>query len=333
MRTNLLRLALALLPVLVSTALFCQNEKKLVVASASIFADMAKNIAGDLVEVESIVPIGSDPHIYEPTPADARLVSKADLLLVNGLTFEGWLTGLIENANTSAPVVTITEGIEPIKAVYKNSTDPHAWMSAANGLIYIENIYKALVALDPENEQTYTFNYNVYRQQLEDMDRYIMEAVKQIPEQQRILITSHDAFQYYGRRYGLRLESVIGISTEAEAQTSDVIRLNKIIRESKVPAVFIESTVNPKLLEQIANDNHVRIGGKLYSDSIGGPDSPAPSYLDMLKYNTDTIVAALTSTQSDPVDPAEGGSAVWLWALVGLAFIGAFVFVASRLNR
>ncbi len=326
-------MALLATPMLVSTILSGQQDKKLVVTSASIFADMAKNIAGDLVQVKSIVPIGSDPHIYEPTPADARLVSKADLLLVNGLTFEGWLSGLIENANTSAPVVTITKGIEPIRAVYKNSTDPHAWMSAANGLIYIGNIFKALVALDPHNEQTYRFNYNVYRQQLQDMDRYIMEAVKNIPSQQRILITSHDAFQYYGRRYGLRLESVIGISTEAEAQTSDVIRLNKIIRESRVPAVFIESTVNPKLLEQIASDNHVQIGGKLYSDSIGGPESPAPSYLDMLKYNTDTIVAALSGTQEKTGDDSQAGSPAWLWMLVGLAFAGAFVFVASRLNN
>lgn len=324
--------ALALVSMLLNTALFGQNDKKLVVASASIFADMAKNIAGDLVEVKSIVPIGSDPHIYEPTPADARLVSKADLLLVNGLSFEGWLNGLIENANTKAPVVTITEGIEPIRAVYKNSTDPHAWMSAANGLIYIENIYKALVALDPENEQTYQFNYNVYRQQLEDLDRYIMQEVKKIPESQRILITSHDAFQYYGRRYGLKLESVIGISTEAEAQTSDVIRLNKIIRKNKVPAVFIESTVNPKLLEQIATDNQVRIGGKLYSDSIGGVDSPAPSYLDMLKYNTDTIMAALSGSEEVAEASDEEGGSAWLWALVGLVFMGAFVFVASRLN-
>lgn len=326
-------MALVIWPMLVSAVLYGQHEKKLVVTSASIFADMAKNIAGDLLEVRSIVPIGSDPHIYEPTPADARLVSKADLLLVNGLTFEGWLSGLIQNANAKAPVVTITEGIEPIRAVYKNSTDPHAWMSASNGLIYIQNIYKALVALDPANEQTYQFNYNVYRHQLEEMDRYITEQIKKIPPQQRILITSHDAFQYYGRRYGLKLESVIGISTEAEAQTSDVIRLNRIIRESKVPAVFIESTVNPKLLEQIARDNHVRIGGKLYSDSIGGPDSPAPSYLDMLKYNTDTIVAALSGTQPANTEEQDNGSPAWLWILVGLTFVGAFVFVASRLNR
>lgn len=325
-------LAVITISFLFSSLLYGQTERKLVVTSASIFADMTATIAGNLVDVRSIVPIGSDPHIYEPTPADARLVAEADLILVNGLTFEGWLNKLIKSANTSAPVITITEGIEPIRAEFKNSTDPHAWMSAANGLIYIENIYKALVALDPANENTFRHNYEQYRQKLEALDQYIMNAVAKIPPSQRILITSHDAFQYYGRRYGLRLESVIGISTEADAQTSDVMRLNKVIAEYKVPAVFIESTVNPKLLEQIANDNNVRIGGKLYSDSIGEPDSPAPSYLDMLRYNTDTIVAALTGTTSSEHEKNKDTGTTWMWVMVGLFFLGASIYVASRLN-
>ncbi|NJL77240.1 MAG: zinc ABC transporter solute-binding protein [Saprospiraceae bacterium] len=255
---------------------------------------MTKVIAGDLVTVESIVPIGSDPHLHEPTPRDAKLIAEADLILVNGLTFEGWLNELIENAGTSAQIILITKGIEPIKSlVYQNSTDPHAWMSASNGLIYIENIKNALVALLPQEQQVLEFNYQTYKKQLEDLDRYIEARIQEIPENQRVLITSHDAFQYYGRRYGLRLESVLGVSTEAEAQTSDIRRLNQVIQDASVPAVFIESTVNPKLLQQIAKDNQVVIGGSLFADSIGDAASNAPSYYDMLKYNTDTIVEAL----------------------------------------
>ncbi len=313
------------------------QEKPLVVATASIFADMAKNIAGDEVEIKTIVPIGGDPHIYEPTPGDAQLAASADLILKNGLTFEGWLNELIANSGTKAQTVTITEGIQAIESQqYKNSTDPHAWMSAELGLTYIENIKNALITLKPAGRQTFEFNYELYRQQLLDMDRYIQEQILEIPEKRRVLITSHDAFRYYGRRYGIRVEAVLGTSTDAEAQTSDIIRLNKVIKESGVPAIFIETTVNPKLIQQLADDNKIAIGGKLYSDSIGDANSPAPSYLDMLKYNTDTIVSALTQESADIQAPENGISsrtALILGAITALLLVGGFVLVFRRLNR
>ena len=327
-----MRKIFAFLFLLFSMSSQAQDSKKLVLATASIFADMAENIAGDQVIIKTIVPIGGDPHIYEPTPADAHLIAKADLILKNSLTFEGWLNSLIESVGSKAMIVTITEGITPIKSVYKGSADPHAWMDAAHGLAYIENIKNALVKLDPDNREIFEFNYGVYRQQLEDMDRYILEEVKKIPPQRRILITSHDAFQYYGQRYGIRLESVIGISTEAEAQTSDIIRLNKVIRESGVPAVFIETTVNPKLLKQIAADNNVSIAGSLYSDSIGEKNSPAPSYLSMLKYNTDLIVSALSQeTSEQEVTPEEKNSWI-LWGVLAAMLVIGFIVVWKKLN-
>ena len=316
--------------------LSAQNKPK-IVASASIFADMTKVIAGDLVTVESIVPIGSDPHLHEPTPRDAKLVAEADLILVNGLTFEGWLNELIKNAGTSAKIVLITEGIEPIKSlVYQNSTDPHAWMSASNGLIYIENIKNALVALLPQEQQVLEFNYQIYKKQLEDLDLYIEARIQEIPENQRVLITSHDAFQYYGRRYGLRLESVLGVSTEAEAQTSDIRRLNQVIQKARVPAVFIESTVNPKLLKQIAKDNQVVIGGSLFADSIGDATSKAPSYYDMLKYNTDTIVEALKKlvVPKDAANTDDVSIPKWLIGLMfGILLGGIIIFFVRRRGR
>ena len=187
-----------------------------------------------LLDVRSVVPIGGDPHIYEPTPGDAQLVAKANLILKNGLTFEGWLNELIENSGTRATVETITEGIKPIESIkYKNSTDPHAWMDASLGLIYIENIKKALIALDPDNADVFEYNYEIYRQQLVAMDTKIATAIQSIPEQQRVLITSHDAFRYYGKRYGVRVEAILGTSTDAEAQTSDIMNLNKVIQEQK----------------------------------------------------------------------------------------------------
>jgi ABC-type Zn uptake system ZnuABC Zn-binding protein ZnuA len=298
-----------------------------VVATASIFADMAKQIAGDApIRISSIVPIGGDPHMYEPTPADARLAAGADLVLMNGLTFEGWLSELIENSGTNAEIVLITEGITPIQSDrYVNATDPHAWMDALNGLIYLENVYQALVELDPANAEMYAFNYGVYRKQLEDLHTYIETQVASIPEKQRVLITSHDAFRYYGQRYGLRLESVLGVSTDAEVQTSDIVRLNKVISENAVPAVFIETTVNPKLLQQLAKDNDVRIGGTLFSDSIGDADSEAPTYLDMLLFNTNTIVEAL-SREVETAEPDEAeetsGFPWWYYVIGGILLLG-----------
>lgn len=311
------------------------QELPLVVTSASIFADMAENISGGKVKVKMIVPIGGDPHIYEPTPGDAQLIAKADLILVNGLTFEGWLSELIENSGTKAKVVTITKGVKPIESLtYQNSTDPHAWMDASFGQIYIKNIKEALSELAPDNADIFEFNYGLYHQQLQDMDQYIQEQINAIPERKRILITSHDAFRYYGQRYGIKVEAILGTSTDAEAQTSDIIRLNKIIKESGVPALFIETTVNPKLLEQLATDNKIEIGGQLYSDSIGDKKSPAPTYLDMLKYNTQTIVNALSKEITDVAESEDktSKSNFVLIAIIGLLLVGGFFLVFRKLN-
>jgi len=249
---------------------------------------------------------------------------------------KGWLTELIENSGTKARTVRVTEGIQPIEsAEYKGSSDPHAWMDASLGLTYIKNIKDALITLDPDNADIFEFNYGVYKQQLEDLDQYIKTEIQKIPAEKRVLITSHDAFQYYGRAYGIRLEAILGTSTDAEAQTSDIVRLNKVIRESKVPALFVESTINPKLLKQLATDNDIRIGGQLYADSIGDDKSPASSYIDMLKHNTDTIVAALTRTQESAKEniPEGGtGSSWWLYGIIGFLLIGGFVMMLRMQN-
>lgn len=329
-----MRSIFALLILVLPLTLDAQEDKKLVVATASIFSDMAEVIAGGQLKVQTIVPIGGDPHIYEPTPGDAQLVNRADLILRNGLTFEGWLNELIENSGTKAATITITKGIQPIESLqYKNSTDPHAWMDVANGLIYIENIKNALTVLDPDNADVYEFNYGIYRKQLEDLDQQIQQDIRKIPVKRRILITSHDAFRYYGKRYGVDVQAILGTSTDADAQTSDIVRLNKIIQSSGIPAVFIETTVNPKLLQQIARDNDIEIGGKLYSDSIGDKDSPASTYLDMLKYNTSTIVNALSKEVEEiKEDTEEEKNNYGLFVVLGILLIGGFLFMVIKLN-
>ena len=266
-----------------------------VLASASMWYDMTKNIGGEHVHVDLIVPIGGDPHIYEPITEDAIKVSKADLILINGLTFEGWIEELIANSGTQAKTQLITKYVAPIASEkYAGATDPHAWMSVKNGLLYCKAIYEALVDIDPDHSSDYLNNYEKYIAKLEKLDLYIRQKITSIPLNQRILITSHDAFKYYGQEYGLTLEAIQGMSTDAQAQKSDMQRVSEAIKKYQVPAVFIESTINPKMLSQMAKDNGVIVGGELYADSLGEPNAEGGTYYGMLKHNTDVIVHALS---------------------------------------
>lgn len=282
------------------------QQKLKVVSSCSIFEDMAKNIAGDLIELQSIVPIGGDPHLHSPTPRDARIVQKADLILINGLSFEGWIEELIENSGTTGETILITKGVDPISSqIYADSADPHAWMNAENGLIYVKNIYEALVNADPANKEQYTQNYNTYSEKIKKAHQNIKAEIAKIPSGKRVLITSHDAFSYFGQEYGLQVEPIIGVSTEADVQTSDMIRVAKTIKEKQVPALFVESTINPKILQQIAKDNDVKIGGELYADSLGEKGSEGETYIGMLTHNAKTITQGLTMTMSSTALPPE----------------------------
>ncbi|OAV43663.1 metal ABC transporter substrate-binding protein [Lewinella sp. 4G2] len=315
-----------------------QDARPRVVTSASIFADMATMIADTFVQIQSIVPIGGDPHIYEPTPSDVRLVAQADLVLVNGLTFEGWMNELIANSGTRARTVRITEGIGEIASEeYANSADPHAWMTAQNGMTYVRNIRDALIELDPFNREVYEFNAGVYLQQLEELDQAIFEQIETIPAGQRVLITSHDAFRYFGRHYGIRVEAALGTSTDAEVQTNDVQRLTEIIRNTGVPAIFVETTINPKLIRQIAKDNGVFIGGYLYADSLGEPDTPAGTYVGMLRHNVSTIVKALRGERNAKYEAEnQETSSLQTYFLLGVilaVMVGAFLYMVRVLNR
>jgi ABC-type Zn uptake system ZnuABC Zn-binding protein ZnuA len=317
--------------ILISTGLRGQLPK--VVASASIFEDMASHLGKELIETASVVPIGGDPHVYEPTPSDAVLVANADLILINGLTFEGWINELAENSGTNGRLILITEGIKPIASEqYKGASDPHAWMDAKNGIIYAQNISKALQEIDPENKEKYQQYLSDYIDQLKELDRYIEQEITSIPEQQRVLITSHDAFAYYGKRYGIKLSAIMGISTDAEAQTSDIIRVTETIKKSGVPAIFIESTINPKLLQQIAKDNNVKIGGELFADSIGDKDSEGHGYIEMLRYNTDVIVGALARNElSNTKLDQDSDSSNWLlYSILALFMIGSLVYLILK---
>jgi len=333
-------LALIFIAFLVNTN---AQEKKVIVSSASMFSDMISNLITDDFEIKTIVPIGGDPHKYRARPSDARMVQTADLILVNGLTFEGWIKELIANSGTKASVITITEGIEPISSLeYENSSDPHAWMNVAHGKVYIRNMYNALIELMPEKKGQITANYERYKKELTELDQNIQKEINKIPESQRVLITSHDAFQYFGQRYGLKLEAIMGISTEAEAQTSDIMRVSKAIKENNVPAIFIESTINPKMLKQIASDNKVAIGGELFADSLGDENSEGATYKDMMWHNTTTIANALSKIpeakpekeKTSEVPNLLDGMSNTLKIILGLAMLSVlFVVLATKMKR
>ncbi len=267
-----------------------------VLATTTIIYDIAKNIDADKhLKLECLMPVGGDPHIYEPTPKDAQKVAQANLILKNGLHLEGWLNKLIDNAGGKRTVVEVAESIQPIRnEKFHGSPDPHAWMDPIHGITYAENIKNAFVALDKEHANSYEKNFTTYKAKLQDLYEELVLKVGKIPSEKRVLITSHDAFRYYGKRFGVTVESALGTSTDAEVQISDMNRLMNIIKAKHIPAIFIESTINPKLLQQLAADNGIRIGGKLFSDSLGDEVSGAATYIDMLRYNTDTLVEALT---------------------------------------
>lgn len=310
------------------TSSLIAQQKLRVVASASMIQDIASQVIGNNHNIEVIVPIGGDPHIHEPTPSNVRLVAGADLILINGLTFEGWINELIHNSGTKGAVVTVSEGIDVLTSqAYHNSADPHAWMDVSNAVIYARNIRDAIKKLDPDKGTLYDDNYARYEQELLNLDTEIKAAIETIPPAKRVLITSHDAFQYYGRRYGIRLEAIMGVSTEAEAQTADIVRVSRAIRESQVPAIFIESTINPKMVQQLAKDNEVNIGGKLYADSLGDKDSPAATYIGMLRYNTHTIVSALRGEISNTTSHSDHSAGDTNWSL--LAVISAVLIIGT----
>ena len=368
------------------------DEPIKVVATFSILGDMVKRIGGEHVDVTTLVGPDGDTHVYRPTPADARAVSEAQIVFVNGLEFEGWLDRLIDASEFDGVRVVATDGIEPLAFEHDEdgmhaedddhddhdehdedddhhdddhddhdehdehdedgmhaedddhddhddhdedddhhdddhdehdedgmhaedddhddhdehdeddghddhhhgAFDPHAWQSLRNAIVYVNNIAAALSEADPENAGTYYGNREAYVAELEALDSEIRSIVAQLPEGSRTVVTSHDAFQYFGRDYGLAFIAPQGLSTESEASAQDVARLIQQIRDQNIRAVFIENIADHRLLERIAEETGAAIGGTLYPGALSDSDGPAPTYLDMMRHNATTIMQALT---------------------------------------
>src|SRR5262245_3605409 len=267
-----------------------------VVATFSILADLARNVGGDAVEVASLVAPNGDAHAYAPSPADAKRLADAKLILVNGLGFEGWIDRLVKASGSKAQVITATKGIKPRQMKDDDGhdhTDPHAWQSVANAKIYVANIRDALVKADPAGKATYEANAAAYLAKLDALDNDIKAAVAAIPPARRKIITTHDAFGYFAAAYGLQMIAPQGVSTEAEVSARDVAKIIRQIKAQKIPAVFMENVTDPRLMQRIAEESGAKMGGKLFSDALSDPGGPAPTYVDMMRSNLKEFSAAL----------------------------------------
>ena len=297
----LLRFLAALL-LIVPAGAWAQPAGKLkVVASFSIVGDFVRNVGGERIDLVTLVGPDGDAHVYSPTPADGRRLAEARVVFVNGLGFEGWMNRLVRSSGTKAAVVETAKGASTINEAGRGhghgagAVDPHAWQSIANARVYVANIRDALIAADPAGKEAYEANAAAYAAKLDALEQEVRSAVERIPPERRRIITSHEAFAYFEQAYGIDFVAPQGVSTEAEASARDVARIIEQIRKERIGAVFVENISDPRLIQRIAKETGAKIGERLYSDALSGPDGPAATYIDMMRHNIRALSAALSS--------------------------------------
>jgi zinc/manganese transport system substrate-binding protein len=301
------------------------EEKVPVVASFSILGDLVSQVGGEHISVTTLVKANGDAHVYSPSPMDAKAVTHAKLLVVNGLGFEGWMPRLVESSNFTGEKVVASDGIDAMKGGcnhhdddhqehdsdhaehvghhdedhtthdhHHGEFDPHAWNSIANVKTYISNIEKGLSKVDPKHSSDYAANALHYTQKLDSLELQLHAEIDKIPASQRNVITPHDAFGYFSRDFDVTFIAPQGTSTESEASAADVAAIITQIREDNVTAVFMENIADNRMIEQISRETGAKIGGKLFSDALSSSAGPASTYIELMQYNVDTIVKALS---------------------------------------
>jgi len=282
------------------------------VASFSILGDMVRQVGGERVEVVELVGPGTDAHVFQPTPAHAKQVAQAQVVFLNGLGFEGWMQRLLQSADFRGQRVVVSEGIEPLRLTSKGhahghshghthggkadghgGVDPHAWQSVANAVTYAANIARGLCAVDAAGCDAYRRNAEAYTKELQALDGEIRAAWAAIEPAQRKVVTSHDAFGYYARAYGVRFLAPRGVSTDSEPSARAVAALVRQIRQENIRALFVEGLTDPRLIEQIGRETGVRPAGTLFADTLSHSSGPAPTYVAMMRYNTQAMVRAI----------------------------------------
>ncbi|OCL19444.1 metal ABC transporter substrate-binding protein [Gilliamella sp. wkB171] len=280
---------------IIIAGLFCSAqaaEKKFkVVTTFTVIQDMAKNVAGDAADVESITKVGAEIHEYDPTPQDITKALSADLVLWNGLNLELWFKRFFEDIK-DVPSVVVTEGIEPMpiqEGSYKGNPNPHAWMSPTLALTYIENIRAAFVKYDPKHADTYNKNAADYIAKIKALDAPLRERLTKIPDAQRWLVTSEGAFSYLARDYNLKEAYLWPINAEQQGTPKQVKNLIDLVKAKNIPVLFSESTISDKPAKQVSKETGAKYGGVLYVDSLSTKDGPVPTYIDLLKVTVETI--------------------------------------------
>jgi zinc/manganese transport system substrate-binding protein len=267
-----------------------------VIVSFSILEDIVRQIGGADVLVTSLIGADSDAHVFEPRPEQARFLSEAQLFIINGLGFEAWLTRLTRSAQYRGPVIVAAEGITPMtagKAGATRSSDPHAWQDPRNLIIYADNIARALAGGDPDHAAGYQERLRDYKTELEALDRHVRDELAPIPEGKRRVITSHDAFAYYGKAYGIAFLAPEEVNTESEPSAKAIAELIRQIRREHTKALFLENITDPRLVEELAREAGATLGPPLYSDALSHPNGPAPTYLRMIEHNTAALKAGM----------------------------------------
>ncbi|MDM5311907.1 metal ABC transporter solute-binding protein, Zn/Mn family [Peribacillus frigoritolerans] len=276
------------------------NGKLDVVTTTGMIGDLVENIGGKHVEVTSLMGPGVDPHLYKATQGDVKTLDSADMIFYNGLHLEGKMTDIFEMMSKDKPTIAVTEDFKEnqLRKVGATEHDPHVWFDVKLWIVAAEAVKKELIAKDPDHEAEYRENYEEYVLQLEELDKYVHEEINKVPEDQRVLVTAHDAFGYYGQSYGLDVRGLQGINTLSEYGSKDVTDMRNYLVENKIKAIFIESSVPRKAIEAViqgaGNQGHkVEIGGELFSDAMGEKGTEEGTYIGMVRHNTDTIVRAL----------------------------------------
>jgi len=275
------------------------EEKPVVLTTFTVLADMASNVAGEHLQVESITKAGAEIHGYEPTPGDIRRASQADLILDNGMNLEAWFEQF--TADLDVPRVMVSDGVDPINIAedaYAGLPNPHAWMSPLNALIYVDNMAEAFAELDPENAGAFRANAEAYKGELQEVQDQLVTELGELPENQRALVTCEGAFSYLARDAGLTERYIWAVNAEQQATPQQITATIEFVKENQVPAVFCESTVSDAPMQQVVEATDAEFGGVLYVDSLSEAGGPVPTYLDLIRHDTDTIIKALTGADA-----------------------------------
>lgn len=282
------------------------SEPLPVVASFSILADMVKQVGGPHVAVTSLVGPNSDAHVFDPTPADAKRLAQAKLVVVNGLGFEGWMNRLIKSSGYKGPVLTASKGVKTIPMAKSDHDhghkhthtvpDPHAWQSLLNARQYVENIKVALSVAMPSQTADFEARATDYLKQIDTLEKSAQSRIATVQMERRRVITSHDAFGYFARAYKVTFYPLQGLSTGSEPSAADVVRIVNEIKKNKVTAIFAENISDPRVLERVAKDTGAKIGGTLYADALSEPGTDADTYLKMFERNVSTIVSGISTS-------------------------------------